>query len=750
MPLFLLIYKGGIFLYPIPSTETFVKSYKYLWYDEFQKEAMSYIDEDKNIFVHESCVNLSQEEHSQYIPFEMDRKYHGIDLMDMTLQIYFVNSQMGANISAPINVSASENRIRFGWLVDRNATAVSGTLMFEVRAIGDVLYKGTGDGQDLQYVWKTHPNSQITILKSLAGDTTFNATIDWYYKLVATINKQTNDTLTYKENAANSASEAKASEEAALKSEKEAIKQAADSLSSANASEASAQRSDVKAVTAESWAVGGTKTRAGEDENNAKYWCQTTENMLDTFRSDIATDVANLNTEIARANAAEESLSSRIDAEVTRANTSESALSDRIDNEKSRAQDAEDVLTANLTTEVNRAIDAENTLQANINNEASRAQDAEAVLTTNLTSEISRATNAESTLQSNIDVERTRAISAEDALTSNLSSTNVNLTAEITRATNAEDVLLDRINTENSRALSAESVLTTNLNATNTALSEESSRAMGAENALSTRVTSAENTLITLVNTDAGKSIRAIANEELVAQLIPSTAGASMDSLQEIASWISNHPDSAADMNSRIADNTVNINTNATVIAETQATVRANKIEIDAALATKADAVTLNTVITNINTGLDSKANASSVQVLSDSVSALGSSLSNKANVIDVNEALALKANTTDVEAELELKANKADVQVAVNSINLELETKANVEAVNESLSLKANAADVTSALTSKADSDHIHNYIHVGTEEPTDASTILWIDPVNGLKYYDGSAWVNVPMATS
>lgn len=37
-----------------------------------------------------------------------------------------------------------------------------------------------------------------------------------------------------------------------------------------------------------------------------------------------------------------------------------------------------------------------------------------------------------------------------------------------------------------------------------------------------------------------------------------------------------------------------------------------------------------------------------------------------------------------------------------------------------------------------------------IGTEEPTDTSTLLWADTVNGLKYYDGSAWVNVPMVTS
>lgn len=740
-------------MYPIPSTETYRNSDKYLWYDGFRKEAMSYIDEDKNIFVHESCVNLSQEEHSQYIPFEMDRYYHGIDLMEMTLQIYFVNSQMGANISEPINVQYSDNRIRFGWLVDRNATAVSGTLMFEIRAIGTVEYEGTGNGKNLQYVWKTHPNSQITILKSLAGDTTFVPTEDWYHKLVATINKQTNDTLAYKNDAADSASEADASEKAALASENEARKQATNSKNSANASEASAQRSEASAVRAESWAVGGTNSRSGEDQNNAKYWCLTTEEMLDTFKAGIAADVKNLEDEIARAKAAEEDLSNRIVTEQDRSTTVESTWSDRLNAEKTRAEGAENVLTTNLASEVSRATSAENTLATNLTSEISRAtnvedtlqldivnestraqtaeeglssrvtseenraKNAEATLTTNLASEVSRATGAEGTLQSNIDTEKTRAINAENTLTSNLNTINVNLSTETTRATNAEGVLSDRINAENTRALGVESTLTANLNATNTALSEETSRAMGAENVLSTRMTNAENTLVTLVGVDTGKSVRAIANEELVAQLIPGNAEASMDSLQEIASWISNHPANAATMNLEIEENAANISVNAAAITGIQSTMEANKVEIDAALTSKADVAALNAAVTNINAALDSKANASSVEVLSESVTALSSSLSNKANIADVNEALGFKADAADIEVELDLKASKADV---------------------------------TTALEGKADSDHVHNYIHIGTEEPTDASVVLWIDPVNGLKYYDGSAWVNVPMATN
>lgn len=57
----------------------------------------------------------------------------------------------------------------------------------------------------------------------------------------------------------------------------------------------------------------------------------------------------------------------------------------------------------------------------------------------------------------------------------------------------------------------------------------------------------------TLVGTDTGKSVRTIANEELAAQLIPQDAQASLDTLQEIAAWIQQHPEDASQMTTNIA-----------------------------------------------------------------------------------------------------------------------------------------------------------------------------------------------------
>lgn len=56
----------------------------------------------------------------------------------------------------------------------------------------------------------------------------------------------------------------------------------------------------------------------------------------------------------------------------------------------------------------------------------------------------------------------------------------------------------------------------------------------------------------TLIGSDSNKSVRTIANEELVSQLIPANAGEALDTLQEIAAWIQSHPGDASAMNSAI------------------------------------------------------------------------------------------------------------------------------------------------------------------------------------------------------
>lgn len=61
-----------------------------------------------------------------------------------------------------------------------------------------------------------------------------------------------------------------------------------------------------------------------------------------------------------------------------------------------------------------------------------------------------------------------------------------------------------------------------------------------------------DNVVTTLVGGDSNKSVRTIANEELTKQLIPETAQESLDTLQEIATWIQEHPNDASAMSQEI------------------------------------------------------------------------------------------------------------------------------------------------------------------------------------------------------
>ena len=70
--------------------------------------------------------------------------------------------------------------------------------------------------------------------------------------------------------------------------------------------------------------------------------------------------------------------------------------------------------------------------------------------------------------------------------------------------------------------------------------------------AIEAHKTAIDSKVTTLVGSDTDKSVRTIANEELAAQLIPEGAKESLDTLQEIAQWIQDHPDNASQMSSDI------------------------------------------------------------------------------------------------------------------------------------------------------------------------------------------------------
>ena len=158
----------------------------YVYYSTFYDNDISNIDGNKNITLNTKQFNITQEENSQYIPFEMSRYYDGYDLVQSAISIHYETSNGYHGATKPINVTFNDNKIRFAWLVDAGATADAGKLKFEIHAYGTV----TGnDGKSLGYVWKSKTNDSLNVLQSLCDCEDVINKIDdsWMQELVTDI-----------------------------------------------------------------------------------------------------------------------------------------------------------------------------------------------------------------------------------------------------------------------------------------------------------------------------------------------------------------------------------------------------------------------------------------------------------------------------------------------------------------------------------------------------------------------------------
>ena len=195
--------------------DNWILSEKYLYYPEYDDSTVSTIDELKNVKVDPSQINLTQESNSQFIPFEMPRYYDGFDLMNATILVHFMNREKFEDYANAVNVYYSDDKIRFAWLVGKNATAVDGKLSFEIHAIG-VNSKGE------EYIWKTKPNDEMNVLASLCGNGVIQPDETWMTGFMTQITEKVaeaqdaaqdaqaaiNEVKAYADNAAESAAQA--------------------------------------------------------------------------------------------------------------------------------------------------------------------------------------------------------------------------------------------------------------------------------------------------------------------------------------------------------------------------------------------------------------------------------------------------------------------------------------------------------------------------------------------------------------
>lgn len=158
---------------------TLDSTYKYC--PEYSDEVLLYVDDRKNIVAPSEKVYVTQGTNSDFIPFEIPRYYDGFDLRGTSIVIHFRNKNYYDDYSSPINVYYSEDKIRFGWLVDSRATIVDGIVSFEIEAAG------TNSVGDI-YEWRTKPSDCVSVLKSLQGNGPIAPDVSWVTELIERVN----------------------------------------------------------------------------------------------------------------------------------------------------------------------------------------------------------------------------------------------------------------------------------------------------------------------------------------------------------------------------------------------------------------------------------------------------------------------------------------------------------------------------------------------------------------------------------
>lgn len=164
----------------------------YVRYHYFSDDNISVINDEKDINLNKKQFNITQEENSQYIPFEMPRYYDGFDLVNTAISIHYQTKNGRHGSSKPVNVTFNDEKIRFGWLVDAGATIDVGTLEFEIHAYGTI---AGSDGVAKGYTWKTKRNKNLNVLESLCDceDVINNIDDTWMQQLVTDIAKNVAD-----------------------------------------------------------------------------------------------------------------------------------------------------------------------------------------------------------------------------------------------------------------------------------------------------------------------------------------------------------------------------------------------------------------------------------------------------------------------------------------------------------------------------------------------------------------------------
>ena len=165
--------KPAMASYSVSDGYTLCSDGRYEVYSQYYDDKFSSVDDQKNINIDPAQIDIAQEENSQYKVFRISRYQDGIDLMDMLIQIHYVNKDGSGDVANAMNVEYNDEYIRFGWLIGAGVTAVAGTVTFEITATGM-------NEKNQPYRWRTRPNGKFTVFEALSYDHMIEPSDDWY------------------------------------------------------------------------------------------------------------------------------------------------------------------------------------------------------------------------------------------------------------------------------------------------------------------------------------------------------------------------------------------------------------------------------------------------------------------------------------------------------------------------------------------------------------------------------------------
>lgn len=145
-------------------------------------------------------VSTEGENNAEYISFIMDRYHDGVDLSDMLIQIQYELEDGSGSINGVVNAYMNDEQIKFGWVIPPAAAQTDAVIKIMVFCTGIIGTKA--------YTIKTLP-IEYTIHSTLEiGGSIPEPDENWYLQFVSSMDEKVRTAQSYKEAAAQSASNA--------------------------------------------------------------------------------------------------------------------------------------------------------------------------------------------------------------------------------------------------------------------------------------------------------------------------------------------------------------------------------------------------------------------------------------------------------------------------------------------------------------------------------------------------------------